>query len=76
MYHLSIKNWLEHAHVPHRRDIALLMAHIAHDDRFWALLWTLVLLGMIVGLTLLIRALSQHQMQFEPYEPLFLFPIA
>ena len=77
MLHLQDHSWFSH-HTLHRTDrheIGTLMNHIVHDDRFWATIWFIFAIGLIVTLIVIARNV-QIEGPATPYEPVFMFPLA
>ena len=53
MYHIPIKNWMHHVHIPKRHDVAIKLDHIVHDERFWAIVGAAILLGLLITMAVL-----------------------
>lgn len=53
MYHIPVKNWMHHLHIPKRGDVAIRLDHIVHDERFWAIVGAAILLGVLITLAVL-----------------------
>ncbi len=72
MYHIPVKNWMHHVHIPKRHDMAIRMDHMVHDERFWAVMGAAILLGLLITLAVL-AATSGNQLPIVtpgyPYFP-------
>jgi len=53
MSHLSVKSWIHGIHMPKKHGVAMSMAHLVHNDRFWALVALAVLIGLVLTVALL-----------------------
>jgi hypothetical protein len=52
MYHVPVKNWMRHMHIPKRHDMVVKVSHMVHDERFWAVIGALILLGFLMTLAI------------------------
>ncbi len=48
MYHIPLKNWMHHVHIPKRHDMVIRMSHVVHDERFRAVMGAAILPGLLI----------------------------
>lgn len=71
MYHIPVKNWMHHVHIPKRHDMAIRMDHMLHDERFWAVMGAVILLGLLITLAVLAASSGGQSPVVVPGYPYF-----
>lgn len=71
MYHIPVKNWMHHVHIPKRHDMAMRMGHVVHDERFWAIMGAAILLGLLITLAVLTATSGNQGPIVNPMYPFF-----
>ncbi len=71
MYHIPVKNWMHRVHIPKRHDMAIRMDHMVHDERFWAVMGAVILLGLLITLAVLAASSGNQSPVVTPGYPYF-----
>ena len=71
MYHIPLKNWMNHVHVPKRHDMAVGMGHVFHDERFWAIVGAAILFAILIGLAIIANRTGMEAPDFSPTRTFF-----
>ncbi len=71
MYHIPVKNWMHHVHIPRRHDMVIRMDHMVHDERFWAVMGAAILLGVLITLAVLAATSGNQPPIVTPGYPFF-----
>ena len=50
MHPAPIRRWFEHFHGGH--NVAVRLEHMVHDERFWPIVVTIVLLAILIGVAI------------------------
>lgn len=69
MYTLPLKKWVHNIHMPHRHDMALRWGLMVHNERFWAILILVAVLGLLVFFTIWAGISGEFNPEQKPADP-------
>ena len=71
MYHVPIKSWAHHMHMPHMHNIGVNMHKMARDERFWAILAIVIIMALLITLAIIAGKGTGTSPNFTPMYPYY-----
>ncbi len=71
MYHIPLKSWVHHTHMPHRHNMAVKMQSLFHDERFWAIFAITVIMALLITLAIVAGKGTGASPDFTPIYPYY-----
>ena len=71
MYHIPLKSWMHHAHMPHRHNMSVKMLSLFRDERFWAVFAIVVIMALLIMLAIVAGRGAGASPDFTPIYPYY-----
>ena len=71
MYHMPIKSWVQHVHMPHWHNADVKMHNMFRDERFWAIFAIIVIMALLITLAIVAGQGAGTSPDFTPIYPYY-----
>lgn len=71
MYHVPIKSWIHHVHMPKGRNVGIKMHKMVRDERFWAILAIVIIMALLITLAVIAGKGTGTSPNFTPMYPYY-----
>ena len=71
MYHIPLKSWMHHTHMPHRHSMAVKMHTLFRDERFWAIFAIVAIMALLITLAIVAGRGTGASPDFTPIYPYY-----
>ena len=71
MYHIPLKSWMHHTHMPHRHSMSVKMLSLFRDERFWAVFAIVVIMALLITLAIVAGKGTGASPDFTPIYPYY-----
>ncbi len=71
MYHIPLKSWMHHTHMPHEHHMGAKMHSLFRDERFWAIFAIVVIMALLITLAIVAGKGTGASPDFTPIYPYY-----